>query len=178
MSATRSLFAILMLALMLIIAACSRSEDAIIQPQGHETVRGPVAWTLPADQCPSLPAGLTVNGTGEHKSVTNTKVKADGSTQIITNDVAKGTAVGSDGSTYHFIYQNHSTQTIPPSGTSTQIEMKDSFILNGNGGATTLSVGFLWRWTFPSGSDPFAVWPPDNFQPVSTRGEPLLCDPL
>ena len=168
----KNLFPFFLFLFLLVFSACS--SPVTLSPQGHETNQGSVAWTLPADQCPSLPAGLEVSGTGEHSSVTNTKLMANGSTKVVTNDLAKGSAIDSNGNTYHFIYQNHSTQVI--NGSVTQIEMKDSFILNGRGSATRLNVGFLWRWSFPTGEDPFFEF--NNWEQLSTRGDPLHCDPL
>ena len=138
----------------------------------HQTVGGTVPWTLPAGQCKAAP--LELNGSGERHQEIITKVYADGSSTILINDLVKGTASDSTG-TYHFSYTNHSTETVPAGGGAHQIEMVDSFILNGNGSAK-LNIGFNWRWTF---TPPALYWPPiDNLQKISTRGDPLTCDPI
>lgn len=142
----------------------------------HQSVRETVTWTLPAGQCASLPAGVSVSGTGQRIAVTNTKVNADGSGQILINDLVTGTAVDSNGDTYHFIYHNHSTQDVPSGSGPIQVSMTDSFVLNGGGSAAHMSVGFNWRWTY---TPPAEIWPPlDNWQQLSTRGDPLHCDPI
>jgi hypothetical protein len=175
MPIVRKLVVALLMMLMLFAASTSASA-APSATTTHETVRGEtVTWSLPADQCPSLPAGVSVDGTGQRIAVTKTKVNADGSTQIVINDLVTGAAVGSNGATYHFVYHNHSTQNVPSAGGPIQISMTDSFVLNGDGGAGHMSVGFNWRWTFT----PPALWPPhDNWQQISTRGDPFLCDPI
>ncbi len=176
MPTSRKLVVPLLLALMLLVGVSSASAAPLVTTT-HETVRGTVPWTLPADQCPSLPAGVSVSGTGERLQVTNTKVNADGSSQIVINDLVRGTAVDSNGGTYHFVYHNHSIQDVPSgSGLPIQVNMTDSFVLNGHGSARHMSVGFNWRWTY---TPPAEIWPPvDNFQQVSTRGDPFLCDPI
>jgi hypothetical protein len=144
----------------------------------HQTVRETVTWTLPADQCSALPSGVSVSGTGQRHAEINTKENADGSSRIVINDLVKGSAVGSNGATYHFIYANHSIEERPPegSGLPIQVSMTDSFELNGSRGAGHLSVGFNWRWTY---TPPAAIWPPvDNWEQISTRGDPLNCDPI
>jgi hypothetical protein len=145
----------------------------------HVTVRETVSWSMSPARCSSLQVDLT--GTGERLSETNTKVNADGSMQILINDLVTGTASDSTG-TYHFVYHNHSVQTIPPAGAPIHVEMADIFVLNGNGSAGHLSVGFNWRWTYTP-PDPFV--PPDfpifpaayHLQPISTQGD-VRCDPI
>jgi hypothetical protein len=141
----------------------------------HETVRETVTWTLPADQCPSLPAGVSVSGTGERFEVIITKVNADGSSRILINDLVEGTASDSTG-TYRFKYSNHSTEDVPAGGGAHQISMTDSFVLNGNGSAKHMNVGFEWSWTY---TPPAPLFPPvDNWKQNNTHGDPLLCDPI
>ena len=165
----------LLLMLVLLIGASSAFGHPPIPT--HDAVHETVSWTIPADQCPSLPAGLSVSGTGDRRTMINTKTNKDGSTQVVTNDVVQGDAVDSEGGTYHFTYTNHSIVVIPAeSGLPIQVNMSDNFVLNGQGSAGHMTVGFEWRWTY---TPPAEIWPPvDNWQQVSTRGEPLLCDPL
>ncbi len=55
----------LLLALLLLVSASSAYGDGPpLNP--HESVRDEnVTWTIAAGQCPSLPAGLSVSGTGD-----------------------------------------------------------------------------------------------------------------
>ena len=139
----------------------------------HETVGGTVPWTIPAGQCDAVKVELS--GSGERHQEITTKVYADGSSTILINDLVKGTAWDSTG-TYHFVYTNHSTETVPAGGGAHQIKMVDSFVLNGNGSAK-LNVGFNWHWTYTPPAEP--QWPPvHNWQQISDRGDPLTCDPI
>jgi hypothetical protein len=141
----------------------------------HSTVNGPITpWFIPAGQCPSLPAGLSLTGTGERISQTNTRENADGSKTITINDLVVGDAVGSDGSTYHYKYSNHSTENVPASGSPKQVSMTDSFVLNG--GAVHVNVGFNWRWTYTTPDEYFP--PQHDWEQISTIGDPFLCDPI
>ena len=172
---SRKLVVHLLLALMLFATVASASA-ASRSTATHATVRETVEWTLPADQCTSLPAGVSVSGIGERTMVTNTNVNADGSSQIVSNDLVSGSAVGSDGSTYRFIYHNHTAQDLPRAGGPIRVTMVDHFVLNGDGSAASLSIGFNWRWTY---TPPAESWPPaDNWQRISTRGDSFTCDPI
>ena len=142
---------------------------------GHQIVSETVDWTLPAGQCPAAPSGLS--GSGERHKVTNTIVNADGSTMTITNDVVRGTASDATG-TYKFVYENHSIDQVPAGGFVHQISMEDNFVLNGNGSVGHLSVGFNWAWSYTAPNGPFDVIPLANLVARSTRGQPLLCDPI
>lgn len=144
----------------------------------HETEDGTVAWSLPAGQCPSLPAGLVLSGNGERHKEINTKVTASDTTKII-NDLVNGTASDNQGGTYHFKYTNHSIDIVSAGGTVHQISMDDSFVLNGNGSAKHMNIGFNWTWSYSDPMGPFDVIPLANLVERSTRGgNPLLCDPL
>jgi hypothetical protein len=159
----------------LLAAAPSAAAKA---PPTHQTESGTVPWTLPAGQCPSLPAGVSVSGSGERHRVTTTLTRADGSVTVITNDLVKGAAVDSTGRPYEFVYQNHSAVTQPPAGSGlpVRVEMTDTFVLHGRGGGSVLNVGFNWRWTY---TPPAPFWPPvANWEQLSTRGDPLRCDPI
>jgi hypothetical protein len=175
MSITRTRIAALLLLLGLFAMSASASA-APLTAATHTTVRETVTWTLPADQCASLPAAVSVSGTGERIAVTNTNVNSDGSSKIVSNDLVKGTAVGSDGSTYRFVYHNHTTQDVPSAGGPIRVTMVDDFVLNGDGSAPDMSIGFNWRWTY---TPPAESWPPaDNWQRISTRGDSFTCDPI
>jgi hypothetical protein len=140
----------------------------------HEIVTGTVTWTLTPEQCSSIHA--PISGTGERHQVIITKVNADGSSQIIINDQVKGTASDSTG-TYRFVYLNHSVEDVPvQAGNAHHVRMTDTFMLTGTGRANHLYAGFNWRWTY---TPPAASWPPvDHWQQLSTRGDPLHCDPI
>jgi hypothetical protein len=175
MPIVRKLLALLLLMLMLFSASAAASA-APAATATHTTVRETVTWMLPADQCAGLPAGVSVSGAGERIAVTNTNVIADGSSQIVSNDLVKGVAVGSDGSTYRFVYHNHTAQDVPVAGGPIRVTMVDDFVLNGDGSAPDMSIGFNWRWTY---TPPTASWPPaDNWQRISTRGDSFTCDPI
>jgi hypothetical protein len=145
----------------------------------RETVGGTVDWTMSPGQPPGHCAAIQyeLSGSGERHQEISTKVNADGSSTILTNDLVEGTASDITGA-YHFSYTNHSTITVPAGGGPNRIEMVDSFVLNGKGSAK-LNVGFNWRWTYPG--DPAGYWPPPDFdkvQKISTRGDPVNCDPI
>ena len=148
---------------------------AAAAPAGdHNVFTGTASFSIPADQCPLLPAGVSVDGTGESVNIVNTRTQADGSMVVIINNLIKGDAVDSNGDVHKFVYHNSSTQTIQPDG-FTSISMNDTFVLSGPG--PHYSVGFNWRWTF---TGPDLVFPPaDNF--VNLHGDVdliLECDPL
>jgi hypothetical protein len=153
------------------------SPAAAASGNDHQVVNQAVEFTIPANQCPLLPADVSVHGSGERQMIINTHTMADGTVEVRVNDLVKGTAtITMDGNTSEqkFVYHNSSTQTIMPSGDSS-ISMNDLFVLSGPG--PHYSVTFNWRWTFP-GTD--LVFPPeDNF--VNLHGEVALvlaCDPI
>ena len=171
MSLSRTLTIHVLLALMLFVAI---SPAAAAPAADHQVVNETVSFSIPAGQCPKLPAGLSVDGTGERHMVVNTHTKADGNTEVRTNDLVTGVATDSNGGVHKFVYHNSSTLTIPPSS-DYSISMNDSFELTGPG--PHYSVGFNWRWTF---AGPDLVFPPvDNF--VNLHGDVdlvLACDPI
>ena len=139
----------------------------------HQVFTDPASFFIPAGQCPLLPDGVSVEGSGESVAVVNSRTQQDGSIVVRINNLIKGTATDSNGGAHKFVYHNSSTQTILPNGFTT-ISMNDSFELTGPG--PHYSVGFNWRWTFTGD----LVFPPvDNF--VNLHGDPDLvvrCDPL
>ena len=171
MSLSRRLTIHVLLALMLLVGV---SPATAAPAANHQVIIDTAGFTIAADQCPLLPAGVSLSGSGERKTIINTRTQADGTTVIRTNDLAKGVATDSNGGVHKFVYHNSSTLTIPPSG-DLSISMNDIFTLSGPG--PHYSVGFNWRWTFPG---PDLVFPPeDNF--VNLHGDVdliLACDPL
>jgi len=150
------------------------SPAAAAPATDHQVINETVSFTIPADQCPQLPAGLSISGTGERQTIVNTQTMTDGSTEVRTNDLVKGIATDSNGGVHKFVYHNSSTLTIPTSGDNA-ISMNDLFVLSGPG--PHYNVSFNWRWTF---AGPDLVFPPvDNF--VNLHGDVdliLACDPL
>ena len=172
MSLSRKLIVHVLFVLMLFVGV---SPVAAAPTTDHQVVNEPVSFSIAADQCPKLPAGVFVEGTGDRHMVVNTHTMADGSTEIRTNDLVTGVATDSDGGVHKFVYHNSSTLTIPPSG-DYSISMNDSFELTGPG--PHYSVSFNWRWTFPSIE---LLWPPSGDNWVRLHGNPddiFLCDPL
>ena len=171
MSLSRKLTIHVLLALMLFVGV---SPVAAAPAVDHEVVTGSVSFTIPADQCPELPAGVSISGEGERMMIINTHTKADGTTEIRVNDLIKGVATDSNGGVHKFVYHNSSTETILPSGLHT-ISMNDVFALSGPG--PHYNVTFNWRWTYTP-PDPF--WPPaDDWEQLN--GDPdviFACDPL
>jgi hypothetical protein len=138
----------------------------------HQSVHYTASFTLTPEQCPNLQ--VPVSGTGQGSDEIITTVNSDGSTRTDTASLITGTATDSTG-TYRFVYHNHNIIDVSASG-SVQVFMVDSFTLNGNGSAGNYEVSFTWRWTAPSLE---TAWPPhDNWQQISTVGDPLHCDPL
>ena len=170
MSLFRRLIVHVVLALMLFVWV---SPVAAAPDTDHQVFTGPASFIIPADQCPLLPAGVSVEGSGESVAIVNTRTLEDGSIVVRINNLIKGNAIDSNGGAHKFVYHNSSTQTILPSGFTT-ISMNDSFVLTGPG--PHYSVTFNWRWTFNQPN----LWPPvDNWEQLA--GDPALifaCDPL
>ena len=171
MSLSRKLMIHVLFALLLFVGV---SPVAAAPANDHQVVSETVSFTIPADQCPLLPAGVSVEGTGERMMIINTHTKADGTTEIRVNDLIKGVAIDSNGGEHKFVYHNGSTETVLLSGLHT-ISMNDSFVLSGPG--PHYSVTFNWRWTF---TPPESFWPPAH-DLETLNGDPDLvfaCDPL
>jgi len=149
---------------------------AAAAPPIHDISHSPVSWTL--DHCSMLAAGLVVEGEGVMQSVAHIKENADGSQRITFNDLAKGTATDNAGGTYQFVYHIHIVVDVPPSGTPVQVAANDLFQLSGQGPAAGLNVGFHWRWTATALDAPDFFPPVTNWEQISTKGDPLTCDPL
>jgi len=170
MSRSHKLIIPVLLVLMLFVGV---SPVAAASGNDHQVFTDPATFSIPAGQCPLLPAGISVDGSGESVAIVNSRTLADGTIVVRINNLIKGDAMDSDGGAHKFVYHNSSTQTIQPDGFTT-ISMNDSFELTGPG--PHYSVGFNWRWTFTGD----LVFPPeDNF--VNLHGDVALvlaCDPL
>jgi hypothetical protein len=174
---SRKLVVYLLLALMFF-AAVPSSSAASREDTTSKTVRETVEWTLPAGQCPSLPADVTVSGAGQRLQVITTIEKRNDRIEIIDNDFVTGTAKDDKGGTYYFVYTNQTRQLVPKSGSPIKVNMTDSFVLSGNEGASNLNVAFVWHWTYRP-ADGEELWPPvHNWNQEFTLGDPLLCDPI
>ena len=77
-------------------------------PFTTQIVRATVNWSIPADQCSQLPAGLALNGTGKRYQVLSTKTKSNGDAVTMSNDFVQGTATDGD----------QLTVTLPPASWS------------------------------------------------------------
>ncbi len=150
--------------------------DHVTRRHTRETKRETVAWTLPADQCDQLPAGVSAEGTGQRVMHIRTKYRNDGTSRVITKDVVRGTAEDSDGRKYHFDYRNFNIEERPATGSGlpTETHQIDYFVMRGEHGVTALRVSFNWRWTYTTAAFP----PEDNLEKLRTRSDPLTCDPI
>ena len=170
---TSKLVVHVLLALMLFAGV---SSAAAAPAADHQVVSETVSFAIPADQCPELPAGVSISGTGERLMIINTRMMADGTTEILVNDLIKGVATDSNAGVHKFVYHNSSTEIIPAGGDHT-VSMNDAFVLSGPG--PQFSVTFNWRWTYNPDLDE-GIWPPArNLEML--HGDPNLifaCDPL
>src|SRR5262249_14338494 len=91
------------LALLVLSLVVAPSAWAAARVTTTDVVHADVPWTIPAGQCSSLPAGVSVSGTGKRHSVTITTTFPDGSMKIVNNDVVTGKAVDSNGRNYQFL---------------------------------------------------------------------------
>jgi hypothetical protein len=151
-------------ALLLVIGAPPASAQAV-------QTRTPIAFTLSG--CTQLPAGLTVNGSGESFLVVTSRVDQDGNIVLQQNNLVTGTAVDSEGATYSFNYHNHSTITVPPAGLPVSISGADHFNLIGKGKADKLNVHFNATGTIFSFSPLIA-----SIEFKTVHGNPAACDPI
>ena len=118
----------------------------------------PVSWTITAAQCPNLPTGTTVTGTGTLREVDGGRVSIE---------TATGTATDQAGNVYRWSY---SFRAVSLSGDSELYV--DHFGLAGAGPAT-LNSGLV------------AVVSPDGIDVIQEFGDPYdfatdspICDPL
>jgi hypothetical protein len=138
----------------------------------------PADFTLSSQQCPNLPEGTTITGTGTGKSITKTMTDRRGITTVFNSSIAPGSATDQDGNRYRFLYSNQfrvsNTTADPDLYTGVMVDL---FLLRGSGPAR-LTNGFLARITTDLG-DLF------EFDPINSFGDPInfetgeaICDPL
>ena len=176
---------ILPLALALPVAADSDGGDSMTQVgAANGTVK---TWTIPAGQCPTLPAGLSITGSGSDNDTVANKTLPDGSQWMTDNDVVQGTAQGSDGTRYVFYYGNYATYQTPVNSPTGSAKMYDVFLLQSNPPATkgyVIFSGFKYLWNYTAPAGPFDVFPLPNLQTPMDFGHPVdanfaaVCDPL
>jgi hypothetical protein len=165
------LIAVAAAALLLPGSAVAGGETTTVEPF-------PADFTLSWKDCPNLPEGTTIDGTGTGRSVTKTKTDRRGITTVFNSSIAPGRATDQDDNRYRFFYFNQfrvSNTTADPDLYSGL--MVDLFLLNGDGPAR-LENGFLARITTDLG-DFF------TFDPIHAFGNPInfetgeaICDPL
>jgi hypothetical protein len=140
----------------------------------------PADFELTSDQCPNLPEGTTITGTGTGTSITKSRTDQRGVTTVFNSSIARSAATDQDGNRYRFLYSNQFRVTdadatpgaLPFSGI-----MVDLFVLRGHGPAH-LKNGFIARITTDLG-EMF------TFDPIFEFGDPIdfetgeaICDPL
>ena len=123
---------------------------------------------------------------------------ADGSKEIVQNDLKKGDAEDNHDSAYNFVYKNHAAFNVSPeSARFVSVEMTDSFSLKGHG--LHMHVGFHLSWGYKTGWRRFFSIPSSfclcrsfvsgtidginpapgvtDWQQLSTQGDVFHCDP-
>lgn len=128
----------------------------------------PVQFTLSAALC-GLPADVT--GAGVLHAVTRASQSKTGEWNVVLNLTARGTASGTDGSTYVFDYAGLQTWVDPvnPTTAPSVVDIVDHFNLLGQGNAPDVKVYLRGKFTYP------LFEPVDN--PV-VRGPDIWCDPI
>jgi hypothetical protein len=135
-------------------------------------IRQPVSFTIPAGTC-----GLatTVEGTGEFHIVIQFTQRPDGTfNPAPINATSNGTAVGADGSRYHWTYTNNSILRDRTGGFSFPftVQFVDVFRLTGAGNAPDIKVTQRGTITITGPN-------PEDFTVLSysVKGDPA-CDPI
>lgn len=154
----------------------------------HDVTEDMVFWTLPAGQCPNLPADQTVIGFGDRVITTDITTYDDGSRSLSLEITVTGEAMGTDGTEYTFYSIDHLTGYNPGDGTPAQFRMHDLFLLQSPAAAAqntyVLRSAFDWRWTLSANDAALDWWPPADLQTSTNYGEPVdgelesVCDPL
>ena len=133
-------------------------------------IRQPISFTLRG--CTALPAGMTVQGSGESFVVMNTRIdRHTGVTYVEQNSLVTGTATDSNGASYMFNYHQHLSTQIPPGGFPMTANLTDHFNLVGNGQANQMQVHVVARVTINSPTS-------FDFAIINLHGDPGTCDPI
>ena len=138
----------------------------------------PVTFTITAVQCPSLPAGTVLQGSGELRTIVNTHTSGRGITRQTTTAQAKGSATDQAGNTYVWVYVNQLNETNRAPSLDWYGTMIDHFSLAGSGPAQIVA-GFVadsyhdTAYTFFYLTPRSVVGDPIDFASLSPR-----CDPL
>jgi hypothetical protein len=141
-----------------IVFASERSEQTVIRSRD---------FTIPAGQCPQLPAGVEVKGLGLERTTT----VADGEENLTFSLLTRidGTATDSQGGAYRFAYQLRFKKPAQLPGTAIAV---DTFKLSGTGAADGVTTFIKVRVTLDAGANPIA------FEILEQSGNPFQCDPL
>lgn len=137
----------------------------------------PVTFTITAVQCPSLPAGTVLQGSGELRNIVNTHTSG-GITRQTTTAHAAGTATDQAGNTYAWVYANQLNETNTPPSLDWYGTDIDHFSLAGSGPAQ-INANFVADSYHDTA---FTFW---FLTPRSVVGDPIdfaslsaHCDPL
>ena len=128
-------------------------------------------------QCPSLPDGTVLEGSGELRGIVNTHASS-GITRQITTELATGTATDQAGNTYVWVYANQRSETNTPPSLDWYGTMIDHFSLAGSGPAH-IHANFLADSYRDTGYSYFFLTERSVMgDPIDFRAVVLLCDPL
>lgn len=137
----------------------------------------PADFVMSSGQCPNLPAGTTITGSGTGTSITKVRTDSSGTTSVYNLTVTPGRATDQAGTEYHFLYRNSFLVSKTATESLFTGEMVDVFKLQG-GGPARLRNGFVANLT----TNLFDVF---LFDPISQFGDPIdfttgaaICDPL
>jgi hypothetical protein len=156
----------------------SASKAAGANANGAVTTLTPVTFTITALQCPSLPAGTVLQGSGELRTIVNTHNAVGGITRQTTTVQAKGSATDQAGNTYVWVYTNQLNETNTAPSADWYGTDIDHFSLAGSGPAQIVA-GFVADSYHDTGYTFFFL------TPRSVVGDPIdfatiapHCDPL
>jgi len=167
----------LLLTVLTTLALSAAMAAAAAQDEGGQTIVRPRTFTIPAGQCPTLPAGLAIQGQGtEHTTIViggdaddPDNEDNDGDAPMFRlNTTIVGTATDNAGGQYKFNYRLRvRSLNDPTSGVAV-----DTFRLHGKGAADGLATLIRANLTFDANFNPIA------FDLVELAGDPFHCDPL
>ena len=147
-------------------------------------------FALSWEQCPNLPEGTVITGSGKGKATDTSVQNGDGTTTVGNHTTIRGDATDQEGNRYSFFYENSfsvSNTTADPA-TFSGI-MDDFFSLDPKGkgknkGEAQLENGFEAIFTVGPGAGPAGF----HFDELNSFGDPLdfseenngapICDPL